>query len=147
MADTTSNFPMSPDRSTPKANWDAMFKNSLTGNNPLSPEARGSVPAPAPASYPSSVAAAPTSDIWGSNNDFAPDGGLPSGPANPPPLSILAAGGPTHAQSWGGDSLGIGSPSSPIMGKSFKNRYGTGSVSFDKRLSGGYGWGSNSRVT
>jgi hypothetical protein len=137
MADTTSNFPMSPNRGTPKTNWDLMFKNSLTGNNPLSQEARALIPPPSTDPY---------SEIWGSNNDFSAGVGLPPGAPALPPLNILAAGGPTHAQSWGGDSFGS-SPASPIMGKSFKNRFGTGSVSFDKRLSGGYGWGSNSRVT
>jgi hypothetical protein len=130
LADPTSNLPMSGASGTAKSNWDSMFKNSLTGNNPLSQEART---APAPVS----VAAGP--------NDFNPNSGAPDnlGLPKPPSLDILSAGGPTHAQTWGGDSFGAAAP--PIPGRSFKNRYGTGSVTFDRRLSSGYGWGSNTR--
>lgn len=132
-ADLTNNLPMSGASGTAKSNWDSMFKNSITGNNPLSQEAR----APLSSTLAHEVgAASPVDTAMSEIFGF----GIGPAPTNPQPLDILAAGGPTHAQSWGGDSF------SP-PGKSFKNNFGFGSSTFDKKLSAGYRWGGNSRAT
>lgn len=156
MADTTKNAPMSQDRRTSDDNWNNMFKPIIMGGQsqrasdapfPLTPTG-DIINAPTPgytgAFDPSGAGAIPGIDPPGEGESRSFDF---DSPKVAPSLSILAAGGPTHAQSWGGDSFSAPSPSTPVLNKSFKNRYGTGSVNFDKRLSGGYGWGSNSRVT
>ena len=135
LADPTNNLPMSEDRMTPKGTWNNMFKNSLTGNNPLSPEARA-------ATY-----ASPVDTVL---NDIEQDEQFGGGvvPSIPKPLSLstLAAGGPNHAQSWGGDSLKgwqAGNPSDIL--KKYQTPGTVASTTFGtKRTTGNkFGWGSS----
>lgn len=112
---------MSPVSGTPKTNWDSMFKNSLTGNNPLSIEAR--TPAAPVSASPVDTA---MSEIFG-----FPMGAAPA--PTPPSLNILAQGGPNHGQLWGGESLGnraqVTDVASPLGGtkRTARNKYGWGS--------------------
>lgn len=102
--------------------WNEMFRNRLTGNNPLAPQAPTSgVP------HVDSALSQITGTPWGTNNDFnpstgAPDGSqgpvAPAGPTAPPSLETLAAGGPTHLQSWG--SAALTSPGAVAAGNGFQ---------------------------
>lgn len=138
LADQTSNNPLSQNGGTTKSNWDTMFRNSLTGNNPLSPEARASAVPPQPSiSQPQPQPSAVDTAMAEITKDEQFGGGVNQ---PPPSLSILSAGGPTHAQTWGGDSLakkysafGANVQDIPTVGgiqRTAKSKYGWGSSYF-----------------
>jgi hypothetical protein len=130
-ANPFNNVPMSQDRMTPKGNWDSMFKNSLTGNNPLSPEARAPV-------APVAAAPAPPAAFDTAMNEIMQDEQYGGGTAPPPSLSILSAGGPTHAQSWGGDSL---AKNYSAFGANVQDVKSYGGI--QRTAKNKYGWGSS----
>lgn len=81
-ADPSNNIPLSPESGTPAGIWDGLFRNKLTGNNPLSADARN-----ANVTTPDQTQNDPNDDSVSAQA--------------PPSISTLDQGGPTHIQMWG----------------------------------------------
>lgn len=101
---------------TPQANWDSMFRNRVTGETPSSLAAKRANP-------PSSVQTAIDAIVSGE-----PSIAIGS---ETPSLDTLAAGGPTHQQLWGSNSIH----------PQFTDVQASGGVQRMKKSK--YGWGSS----
>lgn len=132
MADPSTNIGAlntTPSSLTAGANWDAMFRNRITGETPSSLAAKRTGMPSLPTTNPVDLALREIGE-----DQIAP---LSSFAKPHPSLDILAAGGPTHAQTWGGDSLakkysafGANVTDTPALGgikRTAKNKYGWGS--------------------
>jgi len=98
---------------TPKSNWDSLFRNRLTGSNPLSPESKTPTPSQT----------APAGDAW-------QDDSLDS-------LITMASGGMNHAQQWSQPKQKTGwQITSPDEQLGIRAQYGGQSGDY------GFGWGS-----
>lgn len=120
-------------------NWDSMFKNKLTGNNPL---ASSRVPQTGIPHVDQAIAGVMADEAFRGGN---PE--IPGRPAPPPPLDVLAAGGQTHAQAWGAPALSSGDKAAGWQtgdARSIANKYQTPgapapSVSYNWGLKTGIG--------
>lgn len=145
---------------TPQGAWDSMFRNLVTGETPSSLAAARKT-----GGY---RAVSNAIDSLTEDPSLQSEGYVP-GMKKSPSLSVLSAGGTTHTQRWGGDSLGqqnnlmtpapfmpkmpsipqppptptgLQSGVVPTASSKYVTPGTTPSVSFDQQLAKSFGWGS-----
>lgn len=129
--------PLANGAGTPFSNWDSLFYNRLTKNNPLAPNR----------------ASQPPGQQNDKNGTFGDPSGAPgvAGPTGAPSLEMMANGGATHAQMWSQPYKPVQTTPNPLAGTGFEtgnpqdiaNKYGNGTMgAVGPQKTPGYGWNS-----